>query len=378
MPGNDPITLVIHTPRRAAELKKILSEYAVRAELVPLSIKGMDLPDAVKVNIDPVALPVALKILESGGAYSSVKADLAMSGSSGQVLIPVDFSLRAGLACEVGFGIAERLHLHPVLIHAFSSPKFPLETQFDGGDFSFLEEVAADEAVADAEIETQHRQARMLKSFVAKIKQRQKEGSLPDIEFSASLLPGVPEEVIAEYCRQTPPALVVMATRGVNRKATDLIGSVTAEVLDSCRVPVFALPEDYDYIGIREIKNLLFFCNLDRQDVISIDSLMRMFDYPDVNISIVPISERRPSMIVERLSSLCKYLSSAYPNVAFSRMVFPQKTFRQDLEKYIAQMKIQLLVVPNKKTNIFRRLFRPGIAHKLLFEGDMPMLAFPV
>ena len=37
-----------------------------------------------------------------------------------------------------------------------------------------------------------------------------------------------------------------------------------------------------------------------------------------------------------------------------------------------------LIVVPNKKKNVFSRLFNPSLAHKILFAADIPMLVIPV
>ncbi len=39
------------------------------------------------------------------------------------------------------------------------------------------------------------------------------------------------------------PAAIVMGTRGKNAKELDLIGSVTAEVMDGCTTPIFAVPD---------------------------------------------------------------------------------------------------------------------------------------
>ena len=35
-------------------------------------------------------------------------------------------------------------------------------------------------------------------------------------------------------------------------------------------------------------------------------------------------------------------------------------------------------IIPNKKKNIFARLFNPSVAHKILFLTDTPMLVVPV
>ena len=47
--------------------------------------------------------------------------------------------------------------------------------------------------------------------------------------------------------------LIVMGTRGKSQKELDLIGSVTAEVLDSTKLPVFAVPESVPFIRDEKI-----------------------------------------------------------------------------------------------------------------------------
>ena len=50
----------------------------------------------------------------------------------------------------------------------------------------------------------------------------------------------------------------------------------------------------------------------------------------------------------------------------------------EDFANFAGQRGVQMLIVPNKKRNILSRLFNPGIAHKILFERDMPLLSAPV
>ena len=52
--------------------------------------------------------------------------------------------------------------------------------------------------------------------------------------------------------------------------------------------------------------------------------------------------------------------------------------FREQLEPWAAGEGIKLIVVPNKKKNIFARLFNPGMAHRVVFDSNLPMLALPV
>ena len=65
----------------------------------------------------------------------------------------------------------------------------------------------------------------------------------------------MPEETIVEYAKENKPEMIVMGTRGAGKKEKELIGSVTAEVLDSCRFPVLTVPESVNLSNIDDIKH---------------------------------------------------------------------------------------------------------------------------
>jgi len=97
-----------------------------------------------------------------------------------------------------------------------------------------------------------------------------------------------------------------------------------------------------------------------------------------LQIDIVPVNERAGTKIYERVKRLVKYFESHYNNINFNSVILAHRSFRNDIETLIENHKIKLLVVPNKKKNIFARLFNPSIAHKMLFERDIPMLVLPI
>ena len=51
-------------------------------------------------------------------------------------------------------------------------------------------------------------------------------GELPDLRFSTLLLEVCSREVITDYCKEHLPMMVVMATRGVNRKGGRILSAV--------------------------------------------------------------------------------------------------------------------------------------------------------
>ena len=83
-----------------------------------------------------------------------------------------------------------------------------------------------------------------------------------------------------------------MGTRGSNQKKIDLIGSVTAEVIDRSRATVFAIPENTPYKTFDKVKRIAFLTDFDPRDLIALDNLLQN-DFPIFKpaISLVHISD---------------------------------------------------------------------------------------
>lgn len=82
-----------------------------------------------------------------------------------------------------------------------------------------------------------------LKKLTDGIKDRIAKGELPDVKYTCVLKEGVPEEEILYYAREEKPLIIIMGTRGKGEKEMDLIGSVTAEIIDRSPVFVYAIPK---------------------------------------------------------------------------------------------------------------------------------------
>ena len=49
-----------------------------------------------------------------------------------------------------------------------------------------------------------------------------------------------------------------------------------------------------------------------------------------------------------------------------------------NMKTVLDERRIDLIIVPNKKSSAFSRFFRPTLAHRILFEKDIPLLVLPV
>lgn len=301
------------------------------------------------------------------------------TGNSAKVLIPVDFSPKCDLAIKVGFELARRLGHEIELIHASVIanptliPQFPADNSGFDTEEAEIEEMELENAVEKIDSSSMRR-------LEDGIKKMQSSGDLPEVPFKTIIAPGMPEEVIKEYCDLHNPEVIVMSTRGKDKRREELIGSVTAEVIDHCIAPVLTVPEDYTFSGFKEIVRIVAFCYFDEGDFTAISNLMKMFSDPEVTIYLFPATDKVKGEACSRqLAELQTRLKGAFPKSEFKvSEVSNSKDLRESAEALFIKEKIQMILAPNKRRNALSRIFNPGLPHKILYEIDFPMFAIPV
>lgn len=301
------------------------------------------------------------------------------AGKSTFVLIPVDFSPKGELALRVGFELAKRLELEVRLLHASTManptllPQFPDDFYGMDNENEEIEEVELENEVRSID---EHAMAKLKKA----IESKQNEGFFPPVLFQTAIAPGMPEEVISEYCQISKVSVIVMATRGKDKRREELIGSVTAEVIDHAFAPVFTVPEEYTFKGFKQIVRICTFCYFDDGDKASIAHLMDMFGNPDIKVWLYPATDKlKGDKLLLSLKNLQNELAEMYPNDEFIIPEIPDDAnLRKEVEKFFIKEDIQMILAPNRKRNAISRFFNPGLPHKILYELDFPMLAIPV
>ena len=218
-----------------------------------------------------------------------------------------------------------------------------------------------------------------MSEFVQMLQDKIAAGELPKVKIETKVTEGIPEEQILHYAQKYDVALIVMGTSGTNRRRQNLIGSVAGEVMDACKFPIFTVPIGMPDVGLSDITHVAFFSNLIQQDLISFDRFARLFNMRGVDVTIIPVVEKKERRLVDQsLQQLLQYCREHYPECNFRTKRIPAKTFIESFAQFATDEKVQLIAVPNKKSSIFSRLFNPSIAHRVLFQTDTPMLVVPM
>lgn len=369
------ITVAIHTYDHAVALKNMLEREGVTAVLHNVNLSTPVVSSGVRVRIKEADLPQALRIIENSEIFNNSKdCNDAPDNSEPIILVPIDFSDYSMKATLMAFDVAYRHKARIMLLHSFINPALSKRVQLtDSLSFELAESQEVENALMRAAGIT-------MDLFESQLRQRIKNGEIPPVKFSNRITEGVSEDVINETAKTLSPILIVMGTRGADRKEEELIGSVTAEVLDSCRFPVFSIPENISLERITDISHLLFFSNLEQEDLLALEAIYRLFIHTPIEVTIVHIPGKKELSSGDRnaIKSLVEYCRQHYPTFTFNSDEAALGNLADDYRRIANEHNVNIVAMPNKRRNVFFRFFNPSLAHKLLLHADIPMLVIPV
>ncbi|MDE5568305.1 MAG: universal stress protein [Muribaculaceae bacterium] len=373
---NRLITVAIHTYDKAIALRSLLESEGIAVTLNNVNLEHPSVFSGIRVRIHEKDLPLALRIIENHEIFIAPEHK-ANNADSHYILVPVDLSEQSLHVVTIAAAIAVKHKASLTLLNSFIDP------YISGEGVQLTDALTYDiiDAAARQQIATSAKKA--MDDFAGLIREKMKAGEIEAVKFSTEVVEGVPEDAISAYAKTNPPLLTVMGTRGADKKEKEMIGSVAAEVLDSARYPVMTVPEPVAPSGISPARQILFFCNADQDDILAMDTLLRLYPDAEASVTMVVIPTRRRWLEINRPRSaadaLTDYFRTNYTRFTFECVSTNADKAAQDVRRLNEIHHYNLIVVPNKKKrNVLSRIFHPSLAHQLIFSADIPMLVIPV
>lgn len=367
------ITLAILTYSKAQILQSVLENEGIESYIHNVNLIQPVISSGVRVRIKESDLPQALKIIESSSWLSSeiLQEESPEPAKASHVLIPIDFSAYSLKACDFGFRVAAKMQVEVVLLHVHFTPIYIPSLQYSTDHYGIppIENSASIRSV----IETIHKE---LDDLVKVIDKKIEDGIYPKVKYTCMLREGVPEEEILSYARHEKPLIIVMGTRGEHQKDLELIGSVTAEVIERSSVFVYAIPEQAPSKSIEDIHKVALFTSFDQRDLIAFDSLITTFKDNHFEVTFIHINshEQKRTWNEITLAGIKEYFKKQYPQLEFNYLTVDEEHLLNNLDQFVQENKIDVICTSNYKRNIFARLFNPSIARKMLFHANTPLL----
>ena len=366
------VTLAILTYTKAQILKNVLENEGIETYIHNVNQIQPVVSSGVRLRIKESDLPRALKITESsvwlaesivGEKTPKVEDD----NDSRKILIPVDFSNYSIKACEFGFNFAKAYGAEVLLLHVYFTPIYASSLPY-GDVFNYQ---IGDEESVKTIIQKVHSD---LNALSEKIKEKVTSGDFPNIKYSCILREGIPEEEILRYAKEQRPMVIIMGTRGKNQKDIDLIGSVTAEVIDRSRTAVLAIPENTPFKQFSEVKRIAFITNFDQRDLIAFEAFFNTWKSFHFSVSLIHLTDSKDTWNEIKLAGIKEYFHKQYPGLEIHYDVVMNDNLLKGLDQYIKDNQIDIITLTSYKRNIFARLFNPSIARKMIFHSDTPLL----
>lgn len=362
------VTLAIHTNEKAQILKEVLA-----SENIEVHIENVDedpISPGVRIRIKSTDLPKALNVVEGRHLfrYDNEETKRTDDGRP-RILVPVDFSDYSMRACQIAFNLARDIDAKVKILHVYFNPYYPTALP--------MAEAFAYQGKEEKEFQNVIVRVREnIQKLCNKIDNEIAAGNFPPVNYSYVLKEGLPEEEIVAFTKHYQPSLIIMGTRGKDQKDADLIGSVTAEVIEMSKMPIIAIPEQTPFKDMREVKKIGFLTNFSQRDLISFDEMVKLIDplKPNLTVELIHIAlkkvDKRDEIMMQGIEA---YFAKQYPDLKFEYKVIETNDMLMSLDDSIKTDKIDILALTTSKRNIFARMFRPSIPRKMLFHSDTPL-----
>lgn len=364
------VTLAIHTEEKAQILRSVLESENINVSIEQVSSEHPEMSMGVRIRIKESDLPKALGVVESRHLFSYDEVETYRTDDGRRrILVPVDFSDYSLKACRIAFNLAKELNAKVKIMHVYFNPYFPTALP--------MAEVFAYQAKDEEAFQTIIEKVRAdIQKLCNIIDEKVAQGEFPPINYSYVLREGLPEEEIVNFAKEYKPSLIVMGTRGKDQKDADLIGSVTAEVIEMTKIPILTVPEDVHFFDSSAIHNVAFLTNFSQRDLLSFETMLHFIKNRDVTIHLTHIVNKKNGQWDDemKMEGVKAYFSKRYPDIKTNLAIIDGTDLLQTLDDYIKKANIDILALTTAKRNIFARMFSPSVSRKMLFYSDTPLL----
>ena len=356
------VTIAIHKQEKANIAKTLLESLGIPVAIEEMSQKlpqgDLSLGYMVKVREEDVNK--AINFISSSKLLSYAGEGVFQHDDGRKrVLVAVDFSEYSLKACEAAFDAAKHLNAKVKILNVFKNMRYPLH-------MPFADVVRGEES--DGILDKARRE---MFALCEKINDKIANGEIPSVNYSYSLREGIIEEEIEDFVEEYKPALLVVGSKGLSNNPKNFIGNVTADIIEVTDIPVLAVPLEGRVDKITDIRHLGYLTNVDKRDLESFDSLVRMTQAQitgNVHITLihVNISARDQRFNESQLADMHIYFQAKYPEINIQYEVIDSDDMIQSLEDFIIKKDVGMLCLNTRKRNILGRIFMPSMSRKLL------------
>lgn len=367
---NRIVTLAIHTKGKALVLKQVLEGRGIK--VFTEELKQTDNPeknhDGIAVRIYESQLSAALIIIEEHKLFSyGNEQTYRIDDGRKRILVAVDFSSYSMKACQVAFNVAKEINAKVKILHVYHNLYFPTTLPF------------ADKLKEEGEPDILDKSRRKMLDLCMEIDKKISEDKFPSVNYSYSLREGLVEEEIESFIKEYKPILLFLGTKGKSNNRNNVLGSVSADIIEMTDIPVMAVPENSPIEKITDMRHIAFFTNLNERDLISFDYLAGfLLRYEGLKITLVHViagNKKKVQWMESGLLDLKEFFNKKYPTLNVECKLIIGDNVVPDIKDFINKEDVNIVTVNTRRRNILGRIFIPSVSRKMLASFDVTILA---
>lgn len=276
------------------------------------------------------------------------------------ILIPVDFSAcsikAVNFAVQLSRYIPARLDLLNVQEGTGS-----LYTDYVGLNKEFNQTL-----IAEAKKRLEHLQAEL--------------GLSQHVIASTHLITGEVQDSIIAEAAKLGSHLILMGTSGASGVKELLIGSQTASIIGMSKVPVLAIPEEYEW---KKPEKILLTINHFERDPSILDTVFQLASTLHAKVEAAVFTSESAddaATIIQNtheISSYERFLRDEYKQEGLVATHLSGKNLEDTLSNYIRENEVDILVMITYKRSFLKRIFNPSQTRRMSYHVKVPLLAIP-
>ena len=365
---NKLVTIAIHQSEKANIAKELLESrnIPVVVEEITQQLSHGSISLGYHIKVRPQDVNVALTIIGTSKALSYTKEGIfKYDDGRGRILVAVDFSEYSLNACKMAFQIAKITNAKVKILNVFPNMRYPLHIPF-----SDIVRGSENETILD-------KSRNNMLNLCQQINDKIVAGEIPSVNYSYSLREGIVEEEIDNFVDDYKPSLLVVGTKGITDNPKNIVGNVTADIIEVTNVPVLAVPLGAKSKNLFDIKHMGYLTNVDKRDLESFDTLVKLLhSYGNVRITLIHINytSKGGRFNEQQLADMKEYFQARYPALNIGYELINTDEAMDALETFIAKEEVGMLCLNTRKRNILGRIFMPSMSRKLLRSVDLPLM----
>lgn len=211
-----------------------------------------------------------------------------------------------------------------------------------------------------------------LESFINDALPKSTEGIIEKKAINKEVIIGFPKEEIIKYSDQKEIAMILMSTTGSGSVMDKLFGSVSSEVSLKAHCPVWLVPPNTKFNGI---KNILYAGNYESADGRMLREISGLANLFQANVHLVHVSKKKSfeenkiqELVLERL------FNKKAPTLDFKMETVVSEKIWEGLDYYASENDIDLTVIVTKHRSFWENIRHSSITKKLVFHTKTPLL----